>query len=651
MSPRAAALLACLVASTGFAASVAPSFSHREEDALIYENVPPKDPALSARLETYLQSRHASFFDWTPEGGMLIGTRFADTEQLHRVPGPLGVREQLTWSGDPVFGAGAAPIAGAERYVFLRDHGGNENAQLYLYNGADRSTRQLSDGKSLNGGPRWAHDGKRVAFHSNRRDGVSYDIYVADVTTAAEPRLVVGAQQDTWYALDWSADDQKLLVWKYLSLEESYLYVADVATGALTPVDPANRRISIGGARFSPDGRGVYYTSTEAGEFYQLHFMDLYTHENRLITGDIPWDIESFDATADGRYLAYVTNEDGRSRLTVLDQLRKLELSPSGLPEGIIGALHFDRAGKQLAMSVDSALSPRDIYVYDIEHSSVVRWTRSEMGPINPAGLVSPQLVRYPTWDRVDRGQRMLSAWYYAPASNDPHPVLVYLHGGPEQQYRPGFDPFIQFVVRELGYAVIAPNVRGSSGYGRSFLRLDDGVLRADAVKDVGSLLVWIGLQPNLDRNHIVVMGGSYGGYLALASLAAYDDRIRGGIDEVGITNFVSFLENTAAYRRDLRRAEYGDERDPRMRAFLSRISPVSNAGAIRRPLLVVQGLNDPRVPPSESQALIAIIRAKGGEVWSLAARNEGHGFRKKPNQDAFLDTAALFLQRMAKER
>jgi dipeptidyl aminopeptidase/acylaminoacyl peptidase len=203
--------------------------------------------------------------------------------------------------------------------------------------------------------------------------------------------------------------------------------------------------------------------------------------------------------------------------------------------------------------------------------------------------------------------------------------------------------------VNELGYVVIAPNVRGSSGYGKGFLALDNGVLREDAVKDIGSLLVWIGVQRDLDRDRVVVMGGSYGGYMALASLAAYNDRLRGGIDVVGISNFVTFLSGTSAYRRDLRRAEYGDERDPQMRGFLSRISPLTNAASIRRPLLVVQGLNDPRVPRAESEQLVARIRAGGGEVWYLAAKDEGHGFRKKTNRDFYLHTAALFLQHLAK--
>ncbi|MFO1428244.1 MAG: alpha/beta fold hydrolase [Steroidobacteraceae bacterium] len=227
--------------------------------------------------------------------------------------------------------------------------------------------------------------------------------------------------------------------------------------------------------------------------------------------------------------------------------------------------------------------------------------------------------------------------------------MLIDIHGGPESQARPGFSPWVQYLVNELGYVVIAPNVRGSSGYGRAYLQLDDGELREDSVRDIGSLLVWIGAQRDLDARRVVVSGGSYGGYMVLASLAMYGDRLRGGIDVVGISNFVTFLQNTSAYRRDLRRAEYGDERVPRMRSFLTRISPLTNATMIRRPLLVVQGLNDPRVPASESEQMVARIRANRGEVGYLAARDEGHGFRKKANRDYYLAVAAGFLERLAR--
>jgi dipeptidyl aminopeptidase/acylaminoacyl peptidase len=318
------------------------------------------------------------------------------------------------------------------------------------------------------------------------------------------------------------------------------------------------------------------------------------------------------------------------------------------LPDGTLPPLRFDRTGPRLALSAESAQTPRDVFVYELDRNTLVRWTRSEAGPLDASTFVPAQLVRYPTWDRAGGATRQISAYVYKPRTPGPHPVLLYIHGGPEDQYRAGFDPFLQFVVNELGYAVVAPNVRGSSGYGRTFLSLDNGALREDAVRDIGSLLVWISLQRDFDRSRVAVMGGSYGGYMALASLAAYNDRLRGGIDVVGISNFVTFLEHTSPYRRDLRRAEYGDERDPKMRSFLNHISPLNNSGAIRRPLLVVAGVNDPRVPISESEQLVSRLRARGDQVWYLAAKDEGHGFRKKANRDVYLTTAAMFLARLA---
>ena len=624
-----------------------PGLPHVERGNLIFEGIPKPDQEIATRLERYQQSRSATFLDWLPDGGMLIATRFGDVEQVHRIAAPLGVREQLTYSSDPITVARAAQAGPAPRFVFLKDEGGDENSQLYYYSGPG-NIRQLTQGKFIHGNPIWSNDGKRVAFYGDDRDGASYDIYLADVDTPTAPRLIVGGQEDTWYPLDWSLDDRKLLLWKYLSINESYLYIADVYTGTLTPVDDSGHKVGISAAKFAPDGRGVYVVSDEDSEFQQLRYVDPITHDVRKITQNIPWDVERFDVSADGRYLAYVVNEDGRSRLTVLDTLQKLELSPAGLPEGRILSIRFDRAGKRLAITAESSRSPADVYVFDVTRSALERWTHSETGPLDPNTLVAAELVRYPTWDRVAGKQRMLSAYVYRPHTAGPYPVVIDIHGGPEAQYRAEWDPFTQYLVNELGYAVIAPNVRGSSGYGKSFLKLDNGTLREDAVKDIGSLLVWIGLQPLFDRDHVVTMGSSYGGYMSLASLVAYSDRLRGGVDVVGISNFVSFLSNTAAYRQDLRRVEYGDERDPKMRAFLNRISPLNSATSIRKPLLVVQGLNDPRVPASESQQMVWRIRSNGGEVWYLAAKDEGHGFRKKVNRDVYLETVAQFLRRLS---
>ncbi|MEJ1964364.1 MAG: prolyl oligopeptidase family serine peptidase [Gammaproteobacteria bacterium] len=642
----------------------APVTLRRESGNLVLEGIPPRDAAMGERLARYINGRNAKFLDWQPDGSLLVATRFGDVDQVHRVIAPLGSREQLTFYADPVSEA----AANSNGFVFLKDKGGDENSQIYYYRNSDHSIRMLTDGKSLNGSPVWAHDGKRVAFHSNVRDGVSYDIYVSDVDANTAPRLAVGGQQETWYPLDWSPDDTKLLLWKYISINESYLFVADVATGSVTALDadatpasgkPDRRRVSkkgdgkvgIKSAKFAPDGRGIFILSDEGSEFSQLFYFDPVTHDKRLVSPeDAQWDVDAFDVSADGRYIAFVMNEDGRSRLTVIDQQMKLDLAPPGVPDGRITEMRFDRAAKRLAFSAESAQQPRDVYVYDLTKNALERWTRSEAGPVDNRTFVTPTLVHYPTWDRVAGTQRALSAYAYMPKTPGPHPVLVDIHGGPEEQYRPGYEAFFQFLVNELGYAVIAPNVRGSSGYGKTFLKLDNGVLREDSVKDIGSLLVWIGVQPMFDRDRVVVMGGSYGGYMTLASLVSYSDRLRGGVDIVGISNFNTFLNNTSAYRQDLRRQEYGDERDPKMRAFFSRISPFNNSTSIRRPLLVVQGLNDPRVPASESEQMVARVRANGGEAWYLAAKDEGHGFRKKSNRDFYLETVAGFLEKLAKK-
>lgn len=635
----------------------------RESGNLVLEGIPERNAAMGEKLARYMNGRSAGFADWQPDGSLLIATRFGDVDQIHRVTAPLGTREQLTFYSEPITRA----AANAQGFVFLKDRGGDENAQIYYHRNADRSTRLLTDGKSLNGSPVWAHDGKRLAFHSNVRDGVSYDIYVVDVDAGTAPRLVTAGQQDTWFPLDWSPDDTKLLLLKYVSINESYLFVADVNTGTVTPYDgeaaePAkndrrrvNRKgdgkISIKDGKFAPDGRGIYVVSDEGGEFARLFYFDPVTKDKRAVSPEgAQWDVDAFDVSPDGRYVAFVMNEDGRSRLTVIDNTMKLDLAPPGVPDGRIDEIRFDHAGKRLAFSAETAQSPRDVYVYDLTKNALERWTRSEPGPVDTNTFVTPQLVHYPTWDRVGGRQRTLSAFLYMPKTPGPHPVLIHIHGGPESQYRPGYEAYFQFLVNELGYAVVAPNVRGSSGYGKTFLKLDNGLLREDSVKDIGSLLVWIGVQPMLDRDRVVVMGGSYGGYMALASLVSYNDRLRGGVDVVGISNFNTFLKNTSAYRQDLRREEYGDERDPKMRAFFSRISPFNNSTSIRKPLLVVQGLNDPRVPASESEQMVARVRANGGEAWYLAAKDEGHGFRKKSNRDFYLETVAVFLEKLAKK-
>ncbi len=632
----------------------ASSFAAVEERGnLVLDNIPSVDTALTARLEDYMNYRGASFVDWLPDGGLLIATRFGDVEQLHRVAAPLGAREQLTFYREPVTVARAPRTQGATGFAFLKDAGGNEAAQAHYFDLNTRAVRMITDGKGLAGGLAWSRDGRRVAFHSTGRDGVSYDLFVAEPAGVSPPRLVYNGFQKNWSVQDWSPDDAKLLINNFVSANESHLYVMDIATAALTPVSEGPDVASVSQARFSADGRGVYLITNRGSEFEQLRRVDLTTGAVEILTGHIPWDVETFALTDDGRFLAWVANVDGVSKLTVLNLAQRAEKVPT-LPDGRIGRIAFDRTGNRLALSIESPQSPRDVYVVELATNAVVRYTKSEAGQVDPLQFAPAELVRYPTWDRANGGQRRIPAFVYRPKpgkSPGPHPVLIDIHGGPESQAIPGFNPFTQFLVNEMGFVVITPNVRGSSGYGKTFLNLDNGDKREDAVKDIGALLVWIGAQRDLDAKRVFVSGGSYGGYMSLASMAHFGDRLRGGIDVVGISNFVTFLESTSAYRRDLRRPEYGDERLPAMRKYLQRISPLNNAARISKPLLVVQGLNDPRVPASESEQMVAKIRARGGEVWYLAAKDEGHGFKKKANRDFYQKTIVTFLEKQLAAR
>ena len=614
---RAPGLLRVLFVLTTLLLSSASGAAARETRGnLVLDGVPEHSPRVLATLDGWLSGRSASFQDFLPDGSILISTRFGDAEQIHHVAKPGADRRQLTFDSDPAASASANPASLARQMLFARDRGGNENAQLYLQDLDTRQVRRLTDGQSRHGGALWSRDGRYIAFEGNARNGVNQDVYIVDVASNAAPRLVIASQGQTWTPLDWSADGQRLLLLDYRSVTDATLYVADLG-----------------------------------GEFRQLRYLDLLDGSLRTLTADLPWDIDDFEVSSDGRWLAYVANVDGYSELRIADLGAGTTRTAKGLPPGILYNLRFDRQGTKLGMTLETPTAPRDAWTYEIETEQATRWTTSEMGLVDPARLSPMEVFRYPTWDRIGGAPRRIPALIQKPAKPGRHPVVIDIHGGPEGQSRPGYSPFLQYLTAELGYAVIQPNVRGSTGYGRNYTMLDNGRLREDSVRDIGSLLVWIAAQPDLDADRVVVMGGSYGGYMVLASLIAYGDRLQGGIDVVGISNFVTFLTNTAGYRRDLRRAEYGDERDPAMRALLRRISPLERASAIRRPLLVVQGLNDPRVPASESEQLVKKVREQAGEVWYLAAKDEGHGFRKKNNRDFYLKTAATFLERISASR
>lgn len=621
-----------------------PFASRRVQGTLVFDGVPPPDPALAERVSRYLEWRQATFLDWLPDGSILVATRFGRHQQVHRVAAPLGMREQLTFGGGPVTEA-RAPSVGSG-FVFVRRDDGYP--QVYYYAGPG-AVRSLTSGDYQHGGPVWSHDGKRVAFYGTDRNGISYDIYVVDVAAGTRPQLVVAGSAGFWRPLDWSPDGGKLLLLNRLSPQKSALYVASAFTGALTPLEVGTGNIAT--AQFAPDGVGFYLICDARSDFEQLLYYDPITGATRRVSADVPWDVERFAVSAGGHYVAYVVNDDGQSRLTVLDTLRNLEFKPPGLDDGRIDNIRFDDTGQRLALTYESARSPRDVYVYNVAQGALQRWTRSEIGPLDAGSFAPAQLIHYPTWDRSGLGRRTLSAYVYLPRGPTPCPVLIALPGGqdPHSQFRPGWQPFIQFAVNDLGYAVIAPDVRGSAGYGKAFRALDDGVLRDDAVRDIGALLVWIGLQPGLDSHHVAIMGDSYGGFLALASLATYGDHLQGAIDVAGIANLVDFVDHSPAAQRAERVAEFGDVQDTDMRAFLDRISPLDNAALIHRPVLIVQGLDAPGSRAADSQQLLWRLRSEGNQVWYLSAADAGNDFSQPEDRQAYLETAARFLEMLAK--
>lgn len=658
------ALLACLLALAGAAPAFAqPAVERKVVGNRVSENVPEIPAELLERLNRYQNTRGASVAGWTAQGCLLIGTRFAETTQAHRVCAPLGMREQLTFYPEPLRELVPAPVqARRDGFVFGKDKGGDEFSQLYWFDAASRDTGLLTDGKrSQNGGALFSRDGALLAYSSTARNGTDRDIWLRD-TKAGQSRLLVQSG-GTWNALDFSPDGARLLVMKYVSANESYPGVVDIASGKLEMFPVDGGKAAFGGFAFAPDGKGVYFVSDEPFEGRPSQFRTLRHHDpagGRLVQLSTPdWDVEDFALADDGRHLAYVRNEDGIFRLTVLALPSHRPVALPELPAGVIGGLHFSPDGRRLAFTLNTATSPSDAYVIDLDGARLTRWTRSEVGGLDTAKFATPALVRFPTFDQVDGGasdksRRTIPAFYYKPsrpAAGGKYPVVIDIHGGPEGQALPVFDPYTQFLVEELGVAVLVPNVRGSSGYGKSYLKLDNADKREDSVKDIGALLDWIGKQPELDAGRVGVIGGSYGGYMVLASLMHYSDRIRAGVDVVGISDFSTFLTNTESYRRDLRRAEYGDERVPEMKAVFDRISPLRNAAKIRAPLFVAQGRNDPRVPYTEAEQIVKAVRANGQPVWFLMFDDEGHGFRKKSNADLFDAASVLFWQRYLLER
>lgn len=608
--------------------------------ALIADGMPEVPAELAAETRPYMEFRTAGFVGWHPtERRMMIATRFANTAQLHLVAQPMGMRKQVSFEAEPVGNGSWAPKTG-DVFVTQKDIGGNEFFQIHTLK--DGKLTMLTDGQSRNSLSAWSDDGELIAYSSTKRNGTDTDLYVMNPRDPSTARMVAEVKGGGWSLAAFAPDKKSAVVGSYVSVTNTDLYMLDLASGVMTPIGDPKKDIAYGGAQFAPDG-SLWVTSDEGADFQRLGTLDRKTGKFTPRGPKENWDVDTFDIAPDGSFIAYVTNEAGMAKLKLLDPKTDQVRTVDSLPAGIIGGLEISEWG-EIGITFTSARSAADAYSVDPKTMAVTRWTESETGGLDVTKNSEPELVKIKSFDGLE-----VSGFLYRP---DPakfpgkRPMIMNVHGGPEGQSRPGFLGRNNYLLNEQGVAIFFPNVRGSTGYGKTFVSLDNGPFkREDSVKDMGAFLDALAKDPALDAGSFGLTGGSYGGYMCYAAAVQFKTKLRATNCIVAISNFVTFLENTQSYRRDLRRVEYGDERDPKQRAKLLEISPLTRVGEIEKPMMVVTGANDPRVPQSEADQIVKAIRERGATAWHLVGTNEGHGFAKKENADYQFWTSLIFWQ------
>ena len=607
--------------------------------AIVADGIPPVPAEIAEQVRRYGEYRVARFLGWNPaDRSMLISTRFGNTTQLHTVAQPGGARQQISFEAEPLGNGSYSPGKGDVLLVH-KDIGGNEFYQIFRL--LDGQLELLTDGESRNGFSAWTDDGSLVAFRSTRRNGRDTDLYLMDPRDPSTTRMLAEREGPGWLVVDFTPDERKALVRREVSVTDMELYLIDLETGAEELITPRDKPVSFSGYQYAPDGK-LWVASDEGSQFKRLGIFDPASGTFDPVI-DEGWDIEDFGIANDGSFIAYVVNAAGRSALKLYDTATGT-IRAVDLPPGEMGGFEIAPWG-EIGFTLVSNQASADAYSVDPTTLALTRWTTSEMGGLDPEDNVLPELVDIESFD----GEKM-SGFLYRPASgrfSGPRPVIVDVHGGPEAQATPGFLGRYNYLINELGVAIFFPNVRGSTGYGKRFTALDDGPeRREDSVRDLGVFLDRLSADPLIDADRMAVTGGSYGGYMCYAAAIHFGDRLKAADCIVAISDFVTFLENTQDYRRDERRVEYGDERDPAQRAKLKAISPLTRADEIRIPLLVATGANDPRVPASEADQIVAAVRNNGGDAWHFLAENEGHGFAKKENADYHFYTRVMFYRR-----
>ena len=591
------------------------------------EGVPPIPRAIADGLARYANFTSAQLLAWHPSRRQIVVvTRLEDAPRLYMVEAPGKTPQSL--SPDAVSSSVWARYDPADpnSLVYVKDAAaGAEAYNLYRLNPEKGTPTLLTDGKSRYaapplGSPVWSRQGTWIAYDSTERNGKDRDLYVMQPSDPSTARRV--AEVDgIWLAQDWSPDGNALLATNEISSGSvCTLWRIDVRSGERKAIAPLDDRAYWGNARFAADGRTVFAISTRGngvGRIWQSSRSGVW----RPITPEQE-EISEFELSADGQLAAMIVDHGGTDELRVIDVATRKPRRLPPLPPGVFSHLVWRPGSREIGFTIQTEHTFGDVFSIDTSLATLTRWTKSEAGGFDPETLPPPHVITWRTFDG-----RTISGLLYRPAARftGPRPVMINLHGGPQLRARPTFVGRSNYFLNELGVAIIYPNYRGSSGFGDDFAAADDGMKRAGAIKDVGALLDWIAANPSLDKTRVMLTGASYGGYLALEAGAQYNDRIRCIYEGVGQTNLVTYLEQTEASRQGDRRTEYGDERDPAVRAFLLSISPITHAALLKKPLGIVHPGNDTRVPVSQARELIAAVKANGTPVWYMEYANAGH--------------------------
>ncbi|MBV0900686.1 S9 family peptidase [Haloarcula salina] len=578
-------------------------------------------------LSRYLSVRSAYGSSLAPDGTLAFLMDTTGVAQVWTLDDPRGWPEQRTFYDEPVSFVDYSPERA--ELVFGMDEGGNERMQLYRLD-ADGRIHDLTarpEAKHRWGG--WSPDGARFAFASNRRERAVFDVYVQDRDATGDAADLVW-EGDGWLSVGgWSPDGAKLLVSEAHSSFDQDLYVLDLATEALTHLTPHEGRVRYTSASWGPDGEGVYCVTDAESDTLSLARLSL-DGDLEIVRSDPEWNIDGVALDRDSARLVYSRNVEGYNDLTVgeLTGPTTIEEFPTpDLPGGLAGGVSWGPDAERFAVSVTGRTENTNAFVVETETGESERWTEASTAGIPRETFVEPEVVRFESFDG-----RSIPALFSLPegAGDGDTPVVVDIHGGPESQRRPSFSGLTQYFLSR-GYAVFEPNVRGSTGYGKAYTHLDDVEKRMDSVRDVRAGVEWLHDHPAVDPDRVVAMGGSYGGFMVLAALTEYPDLWAAGVDVVGIANFVTFLENTGDWRRELREAEYGSLAEDR--EFLESISPINNVDRIAAPLFVLHGANDPRVPVGEAEQIAERAAEQGVPVEKLVFDDEGHGISKRENR------------------